>query len=107
VPCDLPLLTTLVGDSGVLILSLARSRANETLEFVRKAGAKLVITLLLSLEITRPPQPSLKKVRAVVNIAPLWLAINNLHLFVLDISLPHLSRTLPRFQNGGRSRCQG
>jgi hypothetical protein len=66
VPCDLPLLATLVGDSGVLILSLARSRANETLEFVRQAGAKLVINLLLSLEITRPPQPSLKKVRAVV-----------------------------------------
>jgi hypothetical protein len=62
----LPLLATLVGDSGVLILSLARSRANETLEFVRQAGAKLVINLLLSLEITRPPQPSLKKVRAVV-----------------------------------------
>ena len=59
-------LATLVGDSAVLILGLACSHANETLEFVHKAGAKLVINLPFSLEITRPPQPSLKKVRAVV-----------------------------------------
>lgn len=58
-------LVMLVGDS-VLMLGLACSHANETLEFVHKAGAKLAINLPLSLEITRPPQPSLRKVQAVV-----------------------------------------
>lgn len=33
-----------------------------------------------------------------MNIAPLWLAINNLHLLVLDISSPYPSRTPPSFR---------